>query len=73
MAGTLQTLQQGISDVASGVEQLATDIADLKAKGVGVMTQDDLDALDASVQTVKGRIATVHTPDEAAPSAFGNG
>lgn len=52
---TLRDLNDHVTAVETGVARLATEIADLKANG-GVVTQAELDALDAQVVRIAAAI-----------------
>lgn len=51
---TVQNLKDHVAAVETGVAQLAAEIADLKTKGV--LSQDELDALDAQVLRIETAI-----------------
>lgn len=51
-----QDLELHMQAISDGVAELAKEIADLKAAGVGAVTQAQLDALDATAQKIASDI-----------------
>lgn len=53
---TLQDLQTDVQSVEDGVAELAREIADLKASGPTIVTQEQLDALDQKAKDILAAI-----------------
>lgn len=53
---TLQDLQDDLNDISKGIAELADEIKALKEAGVSVISQEQLDALDAKAENIKSAL-----------------